>query len=296
MVTLPVAPRSGLHPSDLQSSPPPSASLDSRKGARRPPPGRCSRNHSAPSGSSTCPAVRARCSHTSGSAFTKKAIAGAIALFVESAAIAHEIGWAWWERCARGAAEHELELGNLDAAEDHALRSLGLSLGLGDRRRELLTAAKLAAIAAVLNGPVISGARSRAHTHPSPSERGTTFARNSKLSSSALTDPCSLRRARRAVCCQSPRPPASRRPPPVSRFRVAAPRVPVPMSGYQALNEPLKALKPSRRSGRRLVFAAVGVSSRRCQRILWWRMHSSHGEEGSDAAALHGLKRARLLP
>ena len=75
--------------------------------------------------------------------------ARAIELFVESAAIAHEIGWAWWESgVLAGAAELELELGNLDAAEDHALCSLGLSLGLGDRRRELLTAAKLAAIAA----------------------------------------------------------------------------------------------------------------------------------------------------
>ena len=76
-------------------------------------------------------------------------LARAIELTLESAAIAHEIGWAWWESGQlAGAAELERERGDLDAAEGHALRCLELSLGLGDRRRAVLTAAKLAVIAA----------------------------------------------------------------------------------------------------------------------------------------------------
>ena len=47
-----------------------------------------------------------------------------------------------------GAAEFERERGDLDAAEGHALRCLELSLSLGDRRRVVLTAAKLAVFAA----------------------------------------------------------------------------------------------------------------------------------------------------
>ena len=54
----------------------------------------------------------------------------------------------WESGQLSGAAELERELGKLDAAEDHALRALELSLGLGDRRRAVLTAAKLAVIAA----------------------------------------------------------------------------------------------------------------------------------------------------
>src|SRR3954454_23598659 len=76
-------------------------------------------------------------------------LARAIELALESAAIAHEIGWAWWESGQLAdAAELERERGDLDAAEGHALRCLDLSLGLGDRRRVVLTAAKLAVIAA----------------------------------------------------------------------------------------------------------------------------------------------------
>ena len=59
------------------------------------------------------------------------------------------MGWAWWESGQlAGAAELERERGDLDAAEGHALRCLELSLSLGDRRRAVLTAAKLAVIAA----------------------------------------------------------------------------------------------------------------------------------------------------
>jgi tetratricopeptide (TPR) repeat protein len=76
-------------------------------------------------------------------------LARAIELSLESAAIAHEIGWAWWESGQlRAAAELELERGDLDSAEGHALRCLELSLGLGDRRRVVHTAADLAVIAA----------------------------------------------------------------------------------------------------------------------------------------------------
>ena len=76
-------------------------------------------------------------------------LARAIELRLESAAIAHEIGWGWWESGQLAwAAELERERGTLDAAGGHALRSLELSLGLGDHRRAVLTAAKLAVIAA----------------------------------------------------------------------------------------------------------------------------------------------------
>jgi len=62
-------------------------------------------------------------------------LALAIERSLESAAIAHELGWEWWEAGRlRRAATFERERGTLDAAEDHALRSLELSLGLCDRR------------------------------------------------------------------------------------------------------------------------------------------------------------------
>jgi predicted ATPase len=75
-------------------------------------------------------------------------LALAIERSLESAAIAHELGWEWWEAGRlRGAARFERERGTLDAAEDHALRSLELSLGLGDRRRVVFVAAELAILA-----------------------------------------------------------------------------------------------------------------------------------------------------
>ena len=76
-------------------------------------------------------------------------LARAIELTLESAAVAQEIGWAWWEAGQlHGAAALERKLGKLNAAKGHALRSLELSLGLGDRRRVVLTAAELTVIAA----------------------------------------------------------------------------------------------------------------------------------------------------
>ena len=52
-------------------------------------------------------------------------LARAIELALESAAIAHEIDWGWWESWQlAAAAEFERERGDLDAAEGHALRCL----------------------------------------------------------------------------------------------------------------------------------------------------------------------------
>ena len=78
---------------------------------------------------------------------------GALSLGLEqalqSAALADEAGWTWW---AAGeyddAAMFERELGQLDAAELHSVRSLELALRLGDQRLILFGAAGLAAIAA----------------------------------------------------------------------------------------------------------------------------------------------------
>ena len=76
-------------------------------------------------------------------------LALAIELSLESAAIARELGWDWWEAGQlRSAAKFEREHGNLEAAEDHAFRTLELALGLGDRRRLVLGAAELAILAA----------------------------------------------------------------------------------------------------------------------------------------------------
>ena len=70
-------------------------------------------------------------------------------LTLESATIAGEVDWAWWQFLQlHGAAELELQRGNLDAAERQALASLDLSLSLGNRRSIMLVSAKLAVIAA----------------------------------------------------------------------------------------------------------------------------------------------------
>ena len=76
-------------------------------------------------------------------------LARAIELALESATIAHEVGWTWWEAGQLlNASMLERECERLDAAEDHALRSLKLSLGLGDRQNMVFAASALAAIAA----------------------------------------------------------------------------------------------------------------------------------------------------
>lgn len=77
---------------------------------------------------------------------------------LESAAIAREVGWAWWEAGQlMVAATLERERGNLGAAERHALRSLELGLELGDRRVIVFSAAELAIIAAEKADPVRAG-------------------------------------------------------------------------------------------------------------------------------------------
>jgi predicted ATPase/class 3 adenylate cyclase len=76
-------------------------------------------------------------------------LAHATELALESAAIAHAVGWEWWEAGQLGnAASLERECGQLDAAEGHALRALELALGLADRMHVVFAAAELAIIAA----------------------------------------------------------------------------------------------------------------------------------------------------
>ncbi len=70
-------------------------------------------------------------------------------LCLESAAIAHEADWTWWELSQLGsAAWAERALGQLDAAEDLASRSLVLANGIGDRQHIVFAGAMLATIAA----------------------------------------------------------------------------------------------------------------------------------------------------
>jgi len=75
--------------------------------------------------------------------------ASALEMALESAAIADEVGWAWWEASQLvNAAALERARGNLASAEAHARRSLELGLGLGDQRVIVFSAAELAIIAA----------------------------------------------------------------------------------------------------------------------------------------------------
>jgi hypothetical protein len=74
---------------------------------------------------------------------------GAVALALESAAIAESLGWSWWEAGQyTSAAEIERELGRLDDGELHARRALQLGHGLGDRRLMVFAGSELAVIAA----------------------------------------------------------------------------------------------------------------------------------------------------
>ena len=84
--------------------------------------------------------------------------AGALEMTLESAAIAREVGWRWFEAGQlHGAATLERERGNLDAAERHARRSLELHLGLGDLQGIVFDAAELAIIAAQKAEPTRAG-------------------------------------------------------------------------------------------------------------------------------------------
>ncbi len=68
---------------------------------------------------------------------------------LESAVIASDVGWAWWEAGqVLDAADLERKRGDLAAAERHARRSLELGLELGDRRVIVFSTAELAIIAA----------------------------------------------------------------------------------------------------------------------------------------------------
>ena len=68
---------------------------------------------------------------------------------LESAAIANELGWAWWESALlHTASELERERGRFDAAGQHARRAFDLAEGLGDRLHTVFAAAELAIVAA----------------------------------------------------------------------------------------------------------------------------------------------------
>jgi predicted ATPase/class 3 adenylate cyclase len=74
----------------------------------------------------------------------------AIALALESAALAATLDWRWWEAGQYGSvATMEREIGRLEDAERHALRQLELASELGDRRHMIFAGAELAIIAAV---------------------------------------------------------------------------------------------------------------------------------------------------
>ena len=69
-------------------------------------------------------------------------------LALESASIAREVGWTWWEAGQlESAATIERDLGRLADAEAHALRSLQLAAGLGDRQQIVFTGTQLAILA-----------------------------------------------------------------------------------------------------------------------------------------------------
>jgi len=73
----------------------------------------------------------------------------ALSLALDSAELAREAGWGWWEAGQlETAAMLERERGNLDAARTHAHLSFEIALELRDRQHIIFAAADLAAIAA----------------------------------------------------------------------------------------------------------------------------------------------------
>ena len=77
---------------------------------------------------------------------------------LESAGIAREVGWTWWEAGQLlDAADLERERGNLDAAERYALEALELGLELGGRQNIVFSAAQLAVVAADRDDPSRAG-------------------------------------------------------------------------------------------------------------------------------------------
>jgi hypothetical protein len=91
-------------------------------------------------------------------AYAEGDLARAIELALESASIAREVEWTWWEAGQLAfAATVERELGDLDAAEVHSVRSLELSLKLGDRQSIVYDTAELAIIASARGDAMRSG-------------------------------------------------------------------------------------------------------------------------------------------
>ena len=121
----------------------------------------------------------------------------AIELTLERATIAGEVGWTWWQFLQLyGAADLELQRGNLDAAERHALASLDLSLSLGNRRSIMLVAAKLAVIAAERGDAERAGrlwGAIESDETSGPVRGGRTAARRPKVSSCAVGGPAFAR-------------------------------------------------------------------------------------------------------
>jgi tetratricopeptide (TPR) repeat protein len=82
-------------------------------------------------------------------AFREGDLERASELFLESAAIAREADWTWWEvGQLNTAAWSERVRGRLDAAEELASRAVALALGIGDRRNLVYAGAQLSVIAA----------------------------------------------------------------------------------------------------------------------------------------------------
>ncbi len=79
-------------------------------------------------------------------------------LHEESAAIAHEFGWTWWElHELMNLSEFERRRDRLQAAEDYAHRSLTLAIGIGDRMAAVFSTAELASCAALRGEPAAAG-------------------------------------------------------------------------------------------------------------------------------------------
>ena len=79
-------------------------------------------------------------------------------LALESATIAQEVEWAWWEASQLSfAGTVERELGRLDAAEGLTAQSLELTLALGDRQNLVYNTAELAIIASARGDVVRAG-------------------------------------------------------------------------------------------------------------------------------------------
>ena len=79
-------------------------------------------------------------------------------LFVQSAAIAREVDWPWWElHQLSSLADCERRLGLFSEAEGHARGALQLALELGDRMSSVFAAAELASAAAARGETALAG-------------------------------------------------------------------------------------------------------------------------------------------